>query len=173
MKYKKTGNHFPNLPIMKSLALISFLFVLFFSSCGKMEEPVFNNIGNIRVAKMGISTSLMTFDMQYFNPNKSAGKLKEAEGEAWLDSNYVGHFHVDTLVMIPAKANFTVPVKMDVDMKYFLKYSLSGFKNEDVLITVKGKAKVGKGGFYKNIPLDYEARRNLNDLFNSPQQKNY
>ena len=59
-----------------------------------MEDPVFNSIENVRVSKMGLTTSLMTFDIQYFNPNNTRARLKEAEGEAWLDSNYLGHFHV-------------------------------------------------------------------------------
>ena len=102
--------------------------------------------------------------MQYFNPNNRKATLKEADGEAWLDSSYIGHFHVDTVVNIPARSNFTIPVKLDVDMKYLVQYSLFGFKNQEVLVTVKGKAKVGKGGIYKNIALQYEGRRNLAEL---------
>ena len=139
-------------------------FLLLLTSCGKIKEPVFNYIDNVRVNKLGLNSSLMTFDMQYFNPNNRKAKLKEADGEAWLDSSYVGHFHVDTIVNIPARSNFTVPVKLDVDMKYLLKYSLFGFKNETVLVTVKGNAKVGKGGIYKKIPLQYEGRQNLAEL---------
>jgi LEA14-like dessication related protein len=143
-------------------AAISFL--VFLSSCGKMEEPVFNYIDNVKLSRPGFNKSLVTFNMQCFNPNNSKAKLKEAEGEAWLDSNYLGHFYVDTMVNIPAKSNFTVPVKLDVDMKKMLVYSLTGFKNEDVLVTVKGKAKVGKGGFYKKIPISYEGKQNLGTL---------
>jgi HSP20 family molecular chaperone IbpA len=65
------------------------------------------------------------------------------------------------LIDIPANANFLIPVKLDVDMKYVLQFSLTGFKNEDVLVTVKGTAKVGKGGIYKNFPINYEGRQNL------------
>ena len=129
-----------------------------------MKEPVFNHIDNVRLNKLGLGTSVMTFDMQYFNPNNKKGTLKEAEGEAWLDSSYVGHFYVDTTVNIPALSNFTVPVKLNVDMKYLLKYSLFGFKNEEILVTVKGNAIVGKAGIYKKIPLQYEGRQNLAEL---------
>ena len=146
-------------------AIISVGFFLFFlSSCGKMKEPVFNHIDNVRLNKLTLGTSVMTFDMQYFNPNNKQATLKEAEGEAWLDSSYVGHFYVDTIVNIPALSNFTVPVKLNVDMKYLLKYSLFGFKNEEVLVTVKGNARVGKAGIYKKIPLQYEGKQNLAEL---------
>ena len=140
------------------------LFILLFASCGKIEEPVFNYIDNVRVGKLGVSSSLMTFDVQYFNPNNRKAQLKEAEGEAWVDSAYVGHFRVDTIVDIPAKSNFTIPVKLDVDMKYFLKYSMFGFRNEEVLVTVKGNARLGKGGVYRKIPLHYEGKHNLAEL---------
>jgi LEA14-like dessication related protein len=145
------------------IVTVSFLF--FLTSCGKMKGPVFNKIENVKVGKLGLGASTITFDMQFFNPNNSRIRLKNAEGEAWLDSNFLGHFHVDTVVNILPNSNFTVPVKLDVDMKYFLSYSLFGFKNEEVMVSVKGKAKAGKGGFYKTIPLTYEGRQNLARLF--------
>jgi LEA14-like dessication related protein len=149
---------------MRYTIIVSIAFAFVLSSCGKMKDPVFNKIENVRVGKLGLGTSQMTFDMQFFNPNNSKAKLKDAEGEAWLDSNHLGHFHVDTLVSILPNSNFTVPVKLDVDMKYFLSYSLFGFRNEEVLVSVKGKAKAGKAGFYKTISLSYEGRQNLAEL---------
>jgi LEA14-like dessication related protein len=137
---------------------------LFFSSCGKMEKPVFNYIDNFKIQKPGVKQSLVTLDMQFFNPNNSKAKLKSADGEAWLDSNYVGHFYVDTTIVIPPKSNFTIPVKLNVEMKNMLIYSLGGFKNEDVLVTVKGKAKVSKGLFSKKVSLDYNGKQNLAGL---------
>ncbi|HLG40904.1 MAG TPA: LEA type 2 family protein, partial [Chitinophagaceae bacterium] len=145
---------------MRYFLFVAISFVVFLSSCGKMEEPVFNYIDNVKLTKPGFSKSLVTFDMQCFNPNDSKARLKEAKGEAWLDSSYLGRFYVDTLINIPAKSNFTIPVKLDVDMKQMLFYSLTGFKNEDVLLTVKGNARVGKGGFYKKIPLSYAGKQN-------------
>jgi len=158
------ADHLPNLQGMRYVIFPFGFFLLLLASCGKIEDPVFNYIENVKVNRLGLGTSLMTFDMQYFNPNNRKAKLKEADGEAWLDSSYVGHFYVDTIVNIPAKAIFTVPVKLNVDMKYLLKYSLFGFKKEEVLVRVKGNAKVGKGGIYKKIPLQYEGKQNLAEL---------
>jgi hypothetical protein len=146
---------------MRRLIIITPIFCLLFVSCKKIKDPVFNRITNVKIGKLGLGSSQVGFDVEYFNPNNKGGKLKEASGDAWLDSNYLGHFHVDSLIDIPANANFLIPVKLDVDMKYMLKYSLTGFKNEDVLVMVKGTAKVGKGGIYKNFPINYEGRQNL------------
>jgi LEA14-like dessication related protein len=143
--------------------LIGFVAALL-CSCGKMEVPEFRHIENVRIKNLGLKSSVMIFDMNCFNPNKRGARLKQAEGDAWIDSAYVGHFIVDTLVNIPGKSDFIVPVKLDVDMKYFARYSLFGFRNEESLIKIKGRAKVGKGGIYKKIPLQYEGRQNLGRL---------
>jgi LEA14-like dessication related protein len=161
---KNAENHLPNLQAMRNTIFVILSFFIFLTSCTKWKGPVFNKIENVKVNKLGLGSSLMTFDVQFFNPNNKRITLKNAEGEAWLDSNYLGHFYVDTAVNIPANSNFTVPVKLDVDMKYFLTYSLFGFKNEMVQLSVKGKGKAGKGGLYKEIPLNYEGRHNLAEL---------
>ena len=134
---------------MRYTSIFAGLFVLLLSSCAKLEEPVFNHIDNLKAGTLGLKSSLMTFDMHYYNPNNRKARLKSAEGEAWVDSSYIGHFHIDTTVDIPAKANFILPVKLDVDMKYLLNYSLFGFKNEEVLVRVKGKPRWGKEVFTK------------------------
>ncbi len=127
---RNKDDHLPNLRAMRYIIITTIFFLFLLSSCGKMEDPVFNHIENFRVSKLGLTTSMMTFDVQCFNPNNTRARLKDADGEAWLDSSYVGHFYVDTIVSIPARSNFTIPVKLDVDMKYLLQYSLFGFKNE-------------------------------------------
>lgn len=139
--------------------------LLTFSSCKDLKEPVFNGIQNVRVNTPKQGKSLMLLDVACFNPNNTGAKLKEADGDAWLDSTYLGHFTVDSTVRISANADFIVPVKLEVEMKHMLKHSLSALMNERVLITIKGKAKVGKKGFYRKIPLRYEGKQNLQELF--------
>lgn len=138
---------------------------LILSSCTSMKEPVFNGIENVKMNKMEKGKSQITLYLNCFNPNKSKATLKKADGEAWMDSTYLGHFVVAEEVAVPANANFSIPVKLDVEMKNMLQHSLSAFLNDSVLITVKGKAKVGKGGFYKKIPITYEGKQNLQELF--------
>ncbi|HEY6503893.1 MAG TPA: LEA type 2 family protein [Chitinophagaceae bacterium] len=150
---------------MRCPLLITVFILLGFSSCKDLKEPVFNGIQNVRVNNLKQGKSMMVLDMSYFNPNNINAKLKEAEGEAWLDSTYLGRFKVDSSVKIPANSNFIVPVKLDVEMKHLLKHSMAVLMNEQVLLTIKGKAKVGKTGFYRKIPLHYEGKQNLQELF--------
>ena len=135
------------------------------ASCGKMKDPVFKGIENVKMNGAGINASSVTLDIRYSNPNNFKGQLKQAEGDAWVDSVYLGHFIVDSTVMIPANSDFLVPVKLAIDMKQMLKHSLTAFLNEEVMLKITGKARAGKSGVYKNFSLNYNGKQNLKELF--------
>jgi LEA14-like dessication related protein len=143
------------------LILVSGLF-----SCGKMKDPVFKGIENVKMDGIGMQESFVTLDIRYLNPNSFAGKLKNAEGDAWVDSVFLGHFFVDSLVNIPANQDFLVPVKLKVDMKQMLRHSLTAFMKEEVLLRISGKAKAGRSGVFRNFSLNYSGKQNLQELFN-------
>lgn len=115
--------------------------------------------------KIGFGSSLVNLDMRYFNPNSFSAKLKNAEGDAWIDSSFLGHFIVDSSITVAPKTEFLVPVKLKMDMKSLLIYSLNGFKEKEVLVRIKGKVKAGRSGFFKTIPIDYSGKQNLEELF--------
>jgi len=149
---------------MKSLLFVLVIIVMF-TSCGKMADPVFKGIENVKVNEIGRTESTVTLDIRYHNPNNFNGLLKQAEGDAWMDSTYLGHFTVDSSVHIPANSEFLIPVKMAVDMKKMLRHSFAALLNEKVLLRISGQAKAGKSGFYKNFSLDYQGMQNLRELF--------
>jgi LEA14-like dessication related protein len=141
-------------------AIASLLF-----SCRSLKPPVFNGIGNLRINKLSMGQSIMTLDLNFFNPNHSKARLKNAEGDAWMDSVFLGHFVVDSSIRIPSNGDFFIPVKLNVDMKFILQHTLSAFLNEEVLIRITGNARVGKGGIYGRYPLNYSGKQNLSKLF--------
>ena len=149
---------------MKNL-LIVLVVICSLASCRNIKDPVFKGIENVRMDELNFDDPAVTLDMRYHNPNNFKGQLRQAEGDAWMDSTYLGHFIVDSLVNIPANSEFIVPVKLAVDTKQLLKHSLAVFLNEEVNIKITGKAKAGKGGFFKNFALNYQGKQNLKDLF--------
>lgn len=138
--------------------------ILCFYSCKSIIDPEFKAIENIRVSKLGTTSSTLDVDIVYSNPNKTRLKLKKAEGEAWIDNNHLGHFTMDTLIAIPSKGDFVLPIKLRVDMKKILTNSLIAFMANEVTVKVEGNAKVGKGFVYINYPIRYEGKQNLRDL---------
>lgn len=138
--------------------------LLFLASCGKVKAPDFKRIENVRISKLGLSESILTLDLHYYNPNNFRVKLKEAEGDAWIENNLLGHFTIDTLVHIPANAEFILPVKLEVAMGKIFKNSLAVFLSKEVVIKIEGKARLGKGLVYINYPIRYEGKQDLEKL---------
>jgi LEA14-like dessication related protein len=135
------------------------------ASCHHFKEPELKGIENVSIGKLGWGESTIRMQIKYFNPNHFNATLKQAEGEAWMDSSYLGHFKVDTLVHVPANSDFIIPVKLVVDMKYLLQHSLSALANSEVNIKVTGTARAGRNGFYKTFPVRYEGKQDLAKLF--------
>lgn len=150
---------------MTKQLLFAFALISSLVSCRSMKDPVFKGIENVKMNELNFNEPAVTLDMRYHNPNNFKGLLKQAEGDAWLDSTYLGHFIVDTTVNIPANSEFTVPVKLAVDMKQVLKHSLVAFLKEEVTIRITGKARAGKSGLYRNFLLNYQGTQNLRQLF--------
>jgi LEA14-like dessication related protein len=146
-----------------SVAMLSMVMV----SCRDIKEPEFIGIENIKMGQLGISETKVRLDVRYFNPNKFNAKLKGAEGDAWVDSAYLGHFTVDSLISIPAKTEFLVPVNLGVDMKYMLKNSMTAFSKEEVHVRIEGTARAGRNGIYKTIPIKYQGKQNIQKLLNN------
>jgi hypothetical protein len=71
---------------------------------------------------------------------------------------------MDTLIAIPSRGDFVLPVKLQIDMKKILTNSLVAFLANEVTVKVEGKARVGKGFVYINYPIRYEGKQNLREL---------
>jgi LEA14-like dessication related protein len=142
-----------------------FLILGFFSfSCRSLKEPELLDIENVRVGRFGLKESSLSFNLHYFNPNDNRLKLKNAEGDAWLDGNPLGHFTMDTLIHIPARSDFRLPVKMRMDMSHFVENMSIALLGKEVTLKVDGVARVGKGIIFINYPVHYEGKQKLGDL---------
>lgn len=134
------------------------------SSCGKMKAPEFRRIQGFELAALGLMKSELKLQITYFNPNKFAGSLKWAEGDAWIDSLYMGPFKVDTTITANPQSEFEVPVTLMMDMMQAVKLTNSlrkkGF-NPEVWLKIEGKARAGRNGLYKTVPLKFEGLQKL------------
>jgi LEA14-like dessication related protein len=146
------------------LSIYTFLILgLFLSSCKSLKEPELMGIENVQVGRLGIKESSLTLTLHYFNPNNGL-KLKKAEGDAWLDGNPLGHFTIDTVIHIPARADFRLPVKMSMDMSHFVENMSIAFSGKEVILKVDGVARAGNGIISINYPIHYEGKQKLGEL---------
>lgn len=86
-------------------------------------------------------------------------QLKQTDLDVYVDGNLLGHSITDTMVNIPRRSTFMVPVKFDVNMKNAFKNALSTLIGKEVLIRLSGKIKAGKGNVFMSIPVEYETKQ--------------
>ena len=78
--------------------------------------------------------------------------------------HFLGHFAMDTLIHIPAKGEFRLPVKLQVDMSKIIKNSLVAFLAKEVIIKVEGKARLEKDLFLSTTLSGMKGKQNLGEL---------
>ena len=150
--------------------LMGSLCSLILLSCRSFKDPDFKSIENVRSAGLGLKNSTVLLDLRYYNPNASKLQLKRAVGDAWLEGVSLGHFVLDTLINIPAKSDFLLPVMLQVDMSNVLKNSATLFLKKEVTVRIEGMSRIGKSGFFINYPIKYEGKQNTDELLKITQQ---
>ncbi len=125
----------------------------------------YRDVKNIRVEKLGFDRTLLSLELVYFNPNNFGVNLKHVDCDVYIDHSFLGRFVLDTLMHIDRKAEFSLPSRMEVDMKSMFKNAFNVLISSDVLVSVKGNTRVGKAGIFINVPFNYEGRHKV-DLFN-------
>jgi len=143
------------LPLLAAVLMISV-------SCEKPTAFDYRDVKNIKVDNFGLSTTQVSMDLVFFNPNNFGVNLKNAACEIYIDSNYVGKFVLDTLMHIPKSSEFTLPASMQVNMKGLFQNSLNILFNKEVTIGARGTTRVGKGGLYVTIPFNYQGKQKIN-----------
>ncbi len=150
--------------LMKWLPSIAIVVLFAFSSCKSIKAPEFRGIENVHMSHFGMNESTLQLDLHYYNPNKSKLKLKNAEGDAFIENNLLGHFIIDTLITIPGKDDFRMPVTLQINMKKMLQNSALLLLKDEVTLKVDGKARVGKSGIFINYPIRYEGKQKTDSL---------
>lgn len=140
-------------------ALLPILFV----ACAKPTGFDYLGIRNIKVVKFDLKESTISAEVGYYNPNRYPVTMKRAEVDVYVDNNYFGHSLLDSTIHIPRKDTFYLPVLLTVNMTTTamgLLQTLGGGQQE-VMIKMEGKARIGRGGFFINYPIKYEGPQKL------------
>jgi len=141
-------------------------------SCAKPKTPEYISFQNVRVQKLGMSESMVSADVKYFNPNSFNLQLKSADLDVYFNEKFVGHSTLDTLIRIPGRDTFYVPIAMKVNLKDLMKNAVQLLLNPEIKVKVTGNAKVGKGGLFKNFPIDYEGKQRVDELLKDTALRN-
>jgi LEA14-like dessication related protein len=128
-------------------------------SCRTPKELEYREFKNFVVEKVGFSSSAIKMDLIYYNPNNFGLELNRMDLDIFINNSYLGKTSEQYQISMPRRAEFAVPIKMDVDMKNLLKNGLTTFISNEVTIKVTGTIRVGKFNVYKSFPVNYESKQ--------------
>lgn len=157
LKLSKLKKPFAFIPAGSCSLLV--LLTILLISCSSPKEPEYRESRNFKVDRLGFTTSSLTTDLVFFNPNNFGLQLNKFDLDVFVDNNFLGHTKQDQLVVIPKKAEFTIPVKMEVDMKNLLKNGINAIFNKEATLKVVGTIQVVKGKISRSFPVNYETRQ--------------
>ncbi len=145
---------------MRSILVSLFAGSLFLlTSCQSPKDLEFREFNNLELDKIGFSASALKVNLVYYNPNNFGMELNRTELDIFVDSTFLGHSSQLLQVPIPSRDVFTIPLRVDLDMKNLLKNGIMTMMKKEVLVRAVGNVKVGKAGIYKNIKVDYTTKQ--------------
>ena len=116
---------------------------------------------NLKLDHLGFSKTKVSMDLVYYNPNNFSVNLKKVDCQVFLNQNYLGNYLLDTTIHIAGKSVFVVLASVSFDMMDVIKKGFNILINKEALIGIKGTTRVGKSGFYFNVPIQYETKYKL------------
>jgi LEA14-like dessication related protein len=143
--------------IRKGLVSLT-LGIVLLASCAKPKNFDYLGFDNLKVLKLGIQETTVGMDVKFYNPN-SALLLKKAEVDVHINNKYLGRTVIDSLISIPKKDTFIIPMVMKMETISAVSGILKSVGDSTVLVKLDGKALVGKSGIFLNYPIKYEGNQ--------------
>lgn len=144
--------------MLKKIILLASV-IMSLLSCSAPKAVEYKTYHNFSINQLGFNTSSISLDLEYYNPNNFGMQLKNTDLDIFIDGNLLGHSVTDSLIQIPRRGNFTVPVKFNIDMRNAFRNALNTLTGKEVLVKLAGKVKVGKGNVFMNFPINYESKQ--------------
>lgn len=136
----------------------AFLVVIAFMSCSSPKALEYRTYHNFSVEKLGYSNSTIKLDLVYFNPNNFRMQLRNTDLDIFINGKLFGHSSTDTLIPIPKRDTFSLPVRFEVNMQSLYQNALNTLLGREVTLKVSGKVKIGKANVFMYFPVNYESK---------------
>jgi LEA14-like dessication related protein len=143
---------------MKKKFVTVFSALVVFMSCSSPKALEYREYHNFSVEKLGYSNSTIKIDLVYFNPNNFRMQLRNTDLDIFINGKLLGHSSTDTLIPIPKRDTFSLPVMFDVNMQSLYQNALNTLLGKEVTLKVSGKVKIGKANVFMYFPVNYESK---------------
>ena len=139
-----------------------FSILLFFAiACSKPIQPTYLGYQNIRLGRVGAKNNVIMSDIKFYNPNKYALSVKQAEMDIYFNDRLLGHTSMNNMVSLPPMDTTLVSFTVEASATDLLANTAQIFLNPNVRVKVQGNAKAGRGGIYVNIPINYQGTQRI------------
>lgn len=132
--------------------------IVAFMSCSSPKAIEYKSYRNFSIENLGFVNSTIKLDLEYYNPNNFGMQLRNTDLDIFINGNLFGHSSTDTLIPIPRRDSFFIPIKFVVNMQSLYKNALNTLLGKEVLLHVTGKVKVGKANVFMYFPINYESK---------------
>jgi LEA14-like dessication related protein len=147
-------------PYLKFLLLATLLPCI--QSCKHdIKTPEFLGVDGVKVHSLGFTESQLRMNLRFQNPNSFPIELRKADIDLSIDDRPLGKTILDTIIMIPARDSFYVPIKMDVEMKSLFPNLLAVALKEDFELGMEGHVRIRRSGINLNIPVHYRGKQKI------------
>lgn len=143
---------------MKKWTCFSLILIVMIFSCSSPKELQYQSFHNFSIQKLGFNNSTVSLDIVYYNPNNFGMQLRNSDMDIYIDGSMLGHSSFDTLIRIPRRDTFTLPVKFDVNMQNIYKNAWSALTGKEVTVKLTGKIRIGKANVFMSFPVNYETK---------------
>ncbi|MEP6615713.1 MAG: LEA type 2 family protein [Ginsengibacter sp.] len=147
-----------------NLTYLSVNLVLLFFSCSTPKSLEYRDYHNLTLEKLGFSNSRIKLELEYFNPNNFGLQLRRTDMDVYINNNLLGHSSSDTLINIPRKNSFILPINFEVNMQNVFKNAWNSLSGNEVIVKVEGNIKVGKANVFMSMPVRYEGKQTFSLL---------
>jgi LEA14-like dessication related protein len=134
------------------------IFILFYS-CATPKALEYKDYRNFSIERLGFSNSQVKLDLEYFNPNNFGLQLRRTDLDIYINNTLLGHSSSDSLITIPRRNSFILPIKFDLDMQHAFKNAWNTLAGNEVTVKVTGNIKVGKANVFMSMPVSYEGKQ--------------
>ncbi|HEY3429531.1 MAG TPA: LEA type 2 family protein [Cyclobacteriaceae bacterium] len=144
--------------IQKSTFSILILFVLMLvGSCKPKEDIVLRDVRDIIVD--ATTEPLLKANAILYNPNNIKIKLRKVNVEVYVNGKKSGIVDQEPRMVIPAEAEFTVPLEVKLNMKEMgvLDTIFGIIGSKKLKVRYKGSISITYKGLPIRIPVDYES----------------
>lgn len=141
--------------------LVVGLLALLLQGCGPKEDIQFKYVKDVIVDAN--TEPLLKGNAVLYNPNKQRMKLRKINVDVYINDKKAARVDQEPSVVIPAVAEFTVPLEVKLNMKElgFMDTLFGMLGGKKMKVRYKGTIGITYKGIPVRVPVDYESTVNF------------